>query len=207
MKALKSTAYIFQIGLFILICSWSVKINSQPFLSSGSNDLFSSFLEKEHPKLSRFKDSRYNLAILRAKGFKGISFCIASSKGKNSVVAERIRKLGGSIGYEDNDIDYLRVKVPIDNLNKALSIDEIDAATVVYEDSEHLFVSLNDANNSNQAPIYSSASKDTTKKEWPPLLKLTDYPLRNAHSAWQDIDASKFLSENPTFDGRRVVIL
>ena len=62
-----------------------------------------------------FKDARGELAQARARGEKDVLLVIASMPGKNTNVIKLVNQLSGTIQYQDNELDYLRVLMPIDS--------------------------------------------------------------------------------------------
>ena len=69
-----------------------------------------------------FKDSRQTLAIARAQGRKEVSILLAAKPGAAASVAKEAARLGGDVRYRDDEIGYLRVKVPIDQAHEARRI-------------------------------------------------------------------------------------
>src|SRR6185503_15150542 len=57
------------------------------------------------------KEDRARLIDLKEKGTNSAIVLIASKTGANRTVADGIRKLGGTIQYRDDNLDYLRAKV------------------------------------------------------------------------------------------------
>ncbi|MCX5767449.1 MAG: hypothetical protein NTZ43_09540 [Gemmatimonadetes bacterium] len=65
-----------------------------------------------------FKDSRAEVAAARARGEKELTLVIASARGANAKLAKTILAMGGTINFRDDDVDYLRARVPVDSVEK-----------------------------------------------------------------------------------------
>ena len=63
-----------------------------------------------------FKDARGEIAAARARGDTTVTLVVASMAGQNAKVAALVKKLGGTIGYREDMVDYLRVRVPVDSV-------------------------------------------------------------------------------------------
>src|SRR2546426_11441592 len=60
-----------------------------------------------------FKDSRADLAAARARGQRDAVLVIASMAGANPRGARLITAAGGTVQVRDDDVDYLRGRVPL----------------------------------------------------------------------------------------------
>ncbi len=136
-----------------------------------------------------------------------ISLIIASFVGKAEKVASEVRRLGGEIQYQEDDIGYLRVIVPKNKVQQLIDFGEIEAVMVNASNREVIGL---DGRTSLQGTALSNLSfpeetgGEKLGSKWPP--ELSDYPLLNPYHPWEDLDAKKFLEENPSYDGRGVVI-
>ena len=63
-----------------------------------------------------FKDARGEIAAARARGDTTVTLVVASIRGQNAKVAALVKKLGGTVGYREDMVDYLRVRVPVDSV-------------------------------------------------------------------------------------------
>jgi len=63
-----------------------------------------------------FKDARGELAQARARGESDVILVIASMPGRNRSVAEAIVGFGGAVQFRDDDVDYIRARMPIDKV-------------------------------------------------------------------------------------------
>ncbi|HEY2975554.1 MAG TPA: S8 family serine peptidase [Pyrinomonadaceae bacterium] len=164
-----------------------------------------------------FKDSRRELAFARAERRRDVTLLVAAVPGGVAAVAGQAVKLGGDVLYRDNDIDYLRIRVPIDRVNEFVESESIEAVALdihggYFEGLENLDASIepsvaNEDTNSSARPTASALQNGLTSPDtepWPP--KWSDYPLRHPYSPLRDIDAAEFLARHPTFDGRGVTV-
>jgi hypothetical protein len=168
------------------------------------------------PKL--YKDGRQLLAILRAQGRPDASVLLMAKSGASEAVAKEAERLKGTVRYRNDDIGYLRVRVPLENVQTLVRFEQLDAATLDFDDALPRFLGATDALPSpSSAHDSRSSSRDPGRLEpssgridsvpdrkWPP--RVDDYPLRQLYSPHKDLDADRFLAEHPTWDGRGVTI-
>ncbi len=152
-----------------------------------------------------FKDGRAEVAAARARGESDVLLIIASMPGANEQVARLITEIEGTIQFKDDDVDYLRARVPIDRIEQIARYSGVYSLDI----SKPRFVrrenGSDDSVDSNpDSGILPFDTTDTEQEEWPPVL--SDYPLRNRYNPLADIGAEEFLKANPTFDGRGVTI-
>ncbi len=168
-----------------------------------------------------FKDSRGELAQARARGDADVVLVIASMPGRNASVARAIAQLDGTIAFRDDQVDYLRARVPVDRVEELVDHADVHSVDVSITGRPRSFGQANAA--ASGEPELPQGAAGTTREVtgaapqevttaappladtiWPPVL--TDYPLRNRYSPLGDIRALEFLEQNPTFDGRGVTI-
>lgn len=137
-----------------------------------------------------FKDARQAMAIARAQGRTEITLVLLANPGRTPAVEEKARALGGSVRFKAADVDYLRIRIPINRANELAEFNQVAAATVDFDDSFPFRLTDSPA----------SEPKDA----WPP--KTTDYPLQHPYSPLADLDAEQLRDEHPTWDGRGVTI-
>jgi hypothetical protein len=148
------------------------------------------------------KDVVVEITEFIAKGNKFISICVLSFEGENPAVVKEAERLGGEILYRNDEISYLSVILPVDKIIDFVACKEIEAVMVdrgYFGPDQHTGME-NDKTTSNQSEFLKSI--DSTM--WPP--RPSDYPLHHLYHPWKDLDAIDFLKDNPTFDGRGVVI-
>src|ERR1043165_8850608 len=61
-----------------------------------------------------FKDSRQSLAVARAQGRRDVVLVVAAAAGRTDAAASDATKLGGVIRFRDDEVGYLRVRIPVD---------------------------------------------------------------------------------------------
>jgi hypothetical protein len=159
-----------------------------------------------------FKDARGELATARAKGEKDVLLLVASVTGANARVAKMITAWGGTIKYRDDDVDYIRARVPLDSVDKLAAHKDVHAVDL------NVFSGRTYSEPSNfperpdwtvfwrypgGAPLSSLPLVDSVPV-WPPVL--SQYPLTNRYDPIPDMGAAEFRAKNPTFDGRGVTI-
>ncbi|HEV8150818.1 MAG TPA: S8 family serine peptidase, partial [Gemmatimonadales bacterium] len=137
-----------------------------------------------------FKDSREMLAIARAQDRHEVTLLIAAEPGRTAAVAERARRAGGDLRYRDDEVGYLRVRLPLERAGELAESAGIESVTldVTTRDPFRMGAQL-------------SPPQDTI---WPP--RWSDYPLSHPYSPLRDLDAAEFLVQHPSFDGRGVGI-
>jgi hypothetical protein len=65
-----------------------------------------------------FKDARGEIAAARARGDSSVTLVVASMPGANAKAAALVAGLGGTVRYRDDDVDYLRVHVRVDSVER-----------------------------------------------------------------------------------------
>ena len=88
---------------------------------------------RSRPRL--FKDSRQSLAIARAQGRKEVSLLIAAKPAGASEVAREAARLGGDVRYREDEVGYLRVRLPIDSATELTELDAVESAAMDYDDA------------------------------------------------------------------------
>lgn len=145
-----------------------------------------------------FKDARSDLIAARARGQRDVLLVIASMPRANPQVAKTIAAMGGIIQYRDDDVDYLRARVPVDRV-EALVIDpNVHSINISTRPTPQ-----GGGGGNNDSTVI--ASDTTRKRVWPPPL-LSMYPVTNRYDPLGDLRALDFRKQNPTFDGRGVTL-
>jgi subtilisin family serine protease len=154
-----------------------------------------------------YKDSRGEIAAARVRGDTAVTLVIASMPGMNARAVRRIEAMGGTIRYRDDDVDYLRARVPLDSVDRLVRDPLLHSADVTISRLSRAF-GLADASQSSAPQIRADAlpvwPSDTLKKKWPPTLPET--PLEDRYDPITDMNAVEWRKANPTFDGRGVGI-
>jgi subtilisin family serine protease len=134
------------------------------------------------------KHERALVAIAKAKGEKTVTLMIASNAKANGRVASALTKLGATIGYREDSIDYVRAAVPLEQLEAVLAVQDVLAVDVDEE------VPIEDPTPSGIAPLIPRPAPNATT------------PRVNAYMPTQDTRAAQFVNAHPTWDGRGVTI-
>lgn len=159
-------------------------------------------LEPVQPAL--YKDSRRELARARARGDTVIVLAMAARRGKGAHLARAARQLGGAVRFEDDDVDYLRVRVPIENVDQLLTLPSLEAAAIRLNVEPRATPSASGAGAGARSGCSSVLSRDAATATWPPPP--SRYPMEHPYSPLRDLDAETFRAEHPTWDGRGVTI-
>lgn len=174
-----------------------------------------------------FKDARGEVAAARARGDTMITLVVASMPGQNAKVAALARRLDGQVGYRDDDVDYLRVRLPLDSVDRVVGHPLVHSADVsISRLSRALGLAGSSPMPDTEAPMATTLASptarsvtlpfanpfaapfargemslaDTTKKRWPPPLPET--PLLDRYDPITDMGGVEWRRANPTFDGR-----
>ena len=76
------------------------------------------------------KHDRLRLVEARVQGKRDITLLIASSPGANERVLQDVMRAGGKVQYRDDDVSYLRVKVPIDAVESIARSPNVEALNI-----------------------------------------------------------------------------
>jgi hypothetical protein len=144
-----------------------------------------------------FKDARSEVAAARARGHKDVLLVIASTAGANAQVAKKITDLGGTVQFRDDDVDYLRARVPVDQVDGLAQDPAVHSVSISTRPQQQGGGGGGDTN--------VTATDTTKKRDWPPPL-LTWQPITNRYDPIGDLRALEFRRQNPTFDGRGVTL-
>src|SRR5882757_3934859 len=156
-----------------------------------------------------FKDSRAEMAKARAAGLQDIALVIASMPGKNFRVSALLSELGGEIQYRDDDVDYLRVRLPLDAVERLVGNANVHSVDVSLRGEKRAFsftapMLSTPGSDAPASPAPADDDRSDTGAPWPP--KFSDHPFSDRYSPLQDMRAKGFLESNPTYDGRVVRI-
>lgn len=175
-----------------------------------------------------FKDSRAELAQSLARGEKDVLLVIASMPGRNGEVADVVERLGGTVQYREDEVDYLRARVPLEGISELTALPALHSLDVSLPHGRPRAFALADGSAPADAHLPRAAAHvgstvsgadrlhpqkagplrlpDTVPADtaWPPVL--TDRPLTHRYHPWQDVRALEYLEANPAYDGRGVKI-
>lgn len=154
------------------------------------------------PKL--FKDSRQAIAIARAQGRRDVTLVIATVAGRSDAAARDAARLGGDVRHHDDEVGYLRVRIPIDRATELAESANVEAAAADIDDTYPMRSTA--AEQVPSPPLSADAGmlQAQAGEPWPP--RRSDYPLRHQYSPIKDLGAAEVLAKNPTYDGRGVTI-
>jgi len=136
------------------------------------------------------KLSKHDRALLtqqRAAGEASTTLLVATNEGSAAAVASSLAAIGGTIGYRDDELGYLRVSLPLEQAYVAAKLDGITALDV--DDVLPLPTPTPDAGD---APAVDPPGSGTS--------------TQNPYMPTRDIGAPQFIGANPTYDGRGVTI-
>jgi hypothetical protein len=142
-----------------------------------------------------FKDSRERLAMAMAQGQKESLLTIASVVGRNRLVVQELIKLGGTVLYRNDRLDYLSAKVPTAKVDILVAFKEVESAEVDIDQPIPPAppAATNDSENEvENSPVGSPPGPDT--------------PFANPFLPVRDIGVTDLTAKNPTFDGRGVAV-
>ncbi|MGH9972079.1 MAG: S8 family serine peptidase, partial [Pyrinomonadaceae bacterium] len=138
------------------------------------------------------KQDRLRLVEAQGEGKRDVTLLIASKIGANEAVAAEISKLGGLVQYRDDDVSYLRARVPTSNVEELSYRKDIDALNIngvidylTYADSET--TTFNNHQHQQSGP-----DKNT--------------PRENPYLPSREMRAPQFIAQHPRFDGRGVAV-
>jgi hypothetical protein len=91
-----------------------------------------------------FKDARGELAAARARGDSAVTLVVAAMPGANARAAQRTLQLGGKIRFRDDDVDYLRIRLAVDSVEKFIADPLVHSADVTISRLSRAFGLAND---------------------------------------------------------------
>src|SRR4030095_5465126 len=192
------TCRLLKASLSVLLIGMLVFGNVAPQAQQqGSGLLAGSGPANGRGKSKLLKRDREWLAQAYAEGKTEAMLLIASSTGMNSSVVQQVTLAGRKLRYRDDEVDSLRVKVPLGTVDKLARLTSVQALTV---DT----VPLRDTSAGD--PI----SVKSTQEANPPQLAIKppdrNTPAENPYLPTAQIGAPQFVAAHPTFDGRGVTI-
>ena len=134
------------------------------------------------------KEERAAVAKARAEGKNSVILLIATQPGQAKAVVDGLQGLGATVGYQDNQLGYVRARVPLDKVQEASGLPGVLASDV---DS---VIPLPDPRPEAISPV----------EPQPPPGATT--PRVNPYMPTQDTGAAQFVNAHPTWDGRGMTI-
>ncbi|HEU4331368.1 MAG TPA: S8 family serine peptidase, partial [Lapillicoccus sp.] len=136
------------------------------------------------------KKDRELVAAAIAKGSPTVTLIVSTASGANAKVETAIKGLGGSIGYREDSIGYLRAVVPTGKVGSVPGIGGVDGVDV---DDVIPLEDPSPGQNGQQPPApYAPPSAST--------------PVVNPYMPIGDTGAAQFRQAHPTWDGRGTTI-
>ena len=182
-------------SLLSLLVSFSAVASAAPAVTSASSRPVVHFSGKataglRKPKLK--KHDRLRLIEARAQNKSEITLLIASSPGANGRVVQMVKSVAGKVQYQNDDVSYLRVKVPTDSVEKIAQLPDVEALNI---DGGVVYVSQNS--------VQPNKSQGAKNRVTPPD---DNTPADNPYLPTRDMGVPQFISAHPTFDGRGVTV-
>jgi len=164
-----------------------------------------------------FKDDRGDLAAARARGEHDVTVVIAAMPGATARLATAITGMGGTIRFRDDNVDYVRARVPVDSVERLAGDPLVHSLDVNMAGAERGFtpaapgdpVAPADAlplapARSRALVAHREAADSTRRGGWPPVQ--SDHPLTHRYDPLGDMGAAEFRKQHPTWDGRGVTL-
>ena len=134
------------------------------------------------------KHDRELIATARVNGETTVTLLVAAKPGMTSSAASAITALGGSIGYREDSIDYLRVTIGLDKVDAVAAISSVRSLDV------NEIIPLEDPQPGSAVGVIPQPAPDAST------------PNNNPYMPIGDTGASQFMATHPTWDGRGVTI-
>ena len=133
------------------------------------------------------KHDRELIATARVNGQTTVTLLVAAQPGKNATAASAIQGLGGTIGYREDSINYLRVTIGLDKVDAVAKLSSVKSLDV------------------NEVIHFGDPRPEGTSVT-PQPAPGAGTPNANPYLPTQDTGAAQFLAAHPTWDGRGVTI-
>jgi hypothetical protein len=152
-----------------------------------------------------FKDNRGDIATAHARGDTALTVIIAAMPGATGQLAQTIKGMGGTIRFRDDQIDYIRARVPVDSVERLAHDPSVHSLDITMKGEDRGFGASGTESvaPADALPLGASARPDTGEV-WPP--KQSDYPLTHRYDPLRDINGVAFRKQHPTWDGRGVTL-
>lgn len=179
----------------LAICSLGVSSSSTILWARSENRASVTPGRFQTNKVSRSKlrkHDRLRLVEAQAQGEKELTLLIASVEGANQSVLRLVLSLGGSVQYRDDEVSYLRVKVPTETVEKLAHSPDIRS------------LNINGMMDYLNSPSPEPSPEVAISNRIAPPSRNT--PAENPYLPSRDIGSPQFIAQHPTFDGRGVTI-
>jgi len=150
-----------------------------------------------------FKDNRGDIATAHARGDTALTVIIAAMPGATGQLAQTIKGMGGSIRFRDDQVDYIRARVPVDSVERLAHDPSVHSLDITMKGEDRGFGA---SGTESVAPVDALplAARPDTGEAWPP--KQSDYPLTHRYDPLRDMNGVAFRKQHPTWDGRGVTL-
>ena len=150
-----------------------------------------------------FKDDRGDLATAHARGDTAVTVIIAAMPGATGQLAQTIQAMGGTIRFRDNQVDYIRARVPVDSVERLAHDPSVHSLNITMKGADRGFGASGTESFSPTDALPLGARPDTGAV-WPP--KQSHYPLTQRYDPLRDMNGVAFRKQHPTWDGRGVTL-
>ena len=151
-----------------------------------------------------FKDNRGDIATAHARGDTAVTVIIAAMPGANGQLAQTIQGMGGSIRFRDDQVDYIRARVPVDSVERLAHDPSVHSLDITMKGADRGFGASGTESFAPADALPLGALPDTGGVVWPP--KQSDYPLTHRYDPLRDMNGVAFRTQHPTWDGRGVTL-
>lgn len=139
------------------------------------------------------KPDRLRVVEARAQNKKEITVLIASIPGANGKVVRIVESLGGRIMHRDDDVSYLRVRLPTESIEQLAQSLDIEALNI-------------DGFRDHLSSPSEGIALTVVKPKKHVLAPNRETPPENPYLPAMYIGAPQFVAQHPTFDGRGVTV-
>ena len=151
-----------------------------------------------------FKDNRGDVATAHARGDTAVTAIIAAMPGATGQLAQTIQAMGGSIRFRDDQVDYIRARVPVDSVERLAHDASVHSLDITMKGADRGFGASGTESFAPADALPLGALPDTGGVVWPP--KQSDYPLTHRYDPLRDMNGVAFRTQHPTWDGRGVTL-
>jgi len=150
-----------------------------------------------------FKDDRGDVATAHARGDTAVTVIIAAMPGGTGQLAQTIQRMGGTIRFRDDQVDYIRARVPVDSVERLAHDPSVHSLGITMKGADRGFGASGTESFAPADALPLGATPDTGAA-WPP--KQSDYPLTHRYDPLRDMNGVAFRKQHPTWDGRGVTL-
>lgn len=161
-----------------------------------------------------FKDDRGDIATAHARGDKDVTVIIAAMPGATSQLAQIIQGMGGTIRFRDDQVDYIRARVPVDSVERLAHDATVHSLDLTVKGADRGFGASGTESFAptdalplgpvSRLDVPAQTAARDTGGVWPP--KQSDYPVTHRYDPLRDMNGVSFRKEHPTWDGRGVTL-